>query len=650
MKRHSPFLLFPAVWCLLQLPSFADSQLVDGVVWVYKIESDESIVTGVRSEQRDLIVPSVLGGCQVVTIDARSFAEYERVASIEIPEGVMRIGNRAFEECPSLGFVSIPGSVTNIGRRAFAVCDSLSSVILGEGITTIGKEVFADCVRLTELAFPSSLRTIGEAAFLNCRSLRTLDFASVETIGDSAFLGCSGLQAVMFPETLRAIGADAFADCHDLLLLSVPNGVTNIQAGAFSGCHRLEFALLPTSFKETYADLGIPEQCIVRFWDAPDVDISYQVVFDANGGTGDMPPQMLDYGRFNALEKSVFKRKNYVFVGWSTSQTGAIALADEASVRNLAPIGDTVTLYAQWAKKSCKVKFYANGGSGKMAKQTLPYGTATKLSPNKFKRSGYVFRGWAKSKKGAVVYKNKKSVKNLDREGRTLKLYARWAKKKYKIIFHSNNGKSATARQTLTYGKSAALRGNTFEFPDHRFLGWATTPGGAVLYADGASVKNLRSDGKSFALYAVWGVASEEPTGGGDDNVADAVDFSLLQWQFGGFGGGSAQLASNPRISSLSVSHSGMSYAWVSGGCEDLGAASHTDAACLACLFCLIDGQWVGGKFDWISTSRRTRDFKNIDDGYNGWPTDAISRGEAFAFVIVSKNGRERTNVIRCDK
>ena len=122
MKRHSPFLLFPAVWCLLQLPSFADSQLVDGVVWVYKIESDESIVTGVRSEQRDLIVPSVLGGCQVVTIDARSFAEYEGVASIEIPEGVEYVGDYAFAayrqkpsgnyECARHGECVVPASVT----------------------------------------------------------------------------------------------------------------------------------------------------------------------------------------------------------------------------------------------------------------------------------------------------------------------------------------------------------------------------------------------------------------------------------------------------------------------------------------------------------------------------------------------------------
>jgi hypothetical protein len=84
---------------------------------------------------------------------------------------------------------------------------------------------------------------------------------------------------------------------------------------------------------------------------------------------------------------------------------------------------------------------------------------------------------------------------------------------------------------------------------------------------------------------------------------------------------------------------------WVKGGCEKLGASSSTDAACLACLFCKLDGRWRGGKFDWISTSRTTRGFENVRDGYGGWRKDAIEAAEAFAFVICSSDGKKRTNV-----
>ena len=58
-----------------------------------------------------------------------------------------------------------------------------------------------------------------------------------------------------------------------------------------------------------------------------------------------------------------------------------------------------------------------------------------------------------------------------------------------------------------------------------------------------------------------------------------------------------------------------------------------------------VGGKWQGGKFDWISTSRLSRDFKNVRDGYGGWRKDAIEAAEAFAFVICSKDGKRRSNV-----
>ena len=67
-------------------------------------------------------------------------------------------------------------------------------------------------------------------------------------------------------------------------------------------------------------------------------------------------------------------------------------------------------------------------------------------------------------------------------------------------------------------------------------------------------------------------------------------------------------------------------------------------------LFCEQDGKWVGGKFDWISTSRTTRDFANIRSGYNGWDPSAISKADRCAFVVVSKDGKRRTNVIACGR
>lgn len=158
---------------------------------------------------------------------------------------------------------------------------------------------------------------------------------------------------------------------------------------------------------------------------------------------------------------------------------------------------------------------------------------------------------------------------------------------------------------------------------------------------DGGAVPGAANDGQMPGTEKEAAPAKSEE---------DAVDFSLLDWCWGGFKGGGAQLDDKARIMGLRVTSSGLSYSWMSGGCENLGASSKEDAACLACLFCLVGGKWRGGKFDWISTSRLSRDFKNISEGYNGWDRQAVSKADKFAFVIVSRDGKKRTNVIVCGK
>lgn len=127
-----------------------------------------------------------------------------------------------------------------------------------------------------------------------------------------------------------------------------------------------------------------------------------------------------------------------------------------------------------------------------------------------------------------------------------------------------------------------------------------------------------------------------------------------LVYRFGGFNGGNAVETPDAQISSLRMSRNGLSYRWAKGGCEALGATSAGDCDhTLACAFYWSDaeGAWIGGKFDWISTSRTTRDFKNIHPGpdgkaYRGWRSDLFFAAPRRAFCIVSKDGKKRTNLL----
>jgi len=130
--------------------------------------------------------------------------------------------------------------------------------------------------------------------------------------------------------------------------------------------------------------------------------------------------------------------------------------------------------------------------------------------------------------------------------------------------------------------------------------------------------------------------------------AADEAEYDTFTWAYGGFDGSRATL-DKPRIAALRMDGmSGLSYRWAGPNLSAWGIA-HTDAGALACLFVRrADGSWVGGKFDWISTSRTTRDFKNLG-GYNGWSLAGIPNPCRAAFVIVSADGRRRSNVIAAD-
>ena len=61
-----------------------------------------------------------------------------------------------------------------------------------------------------------------------------------------------------------------------------------------------------------------------------------------------------------------------------------------------------------------------------------------------------------------------------------------------------------------------------------------------------------------------------------------------------------------------------------------------------ACFFVKRNGVWAGGKFDWSTYSRKSRDRKNIDGGYTGGIVPMA--GEEVRFCLTDLNMKRRTN------
>lgn len=70
------------------------------------------------------------------------------------------------------------------------------------------------------------------------------------------------------------------------------------------------------------------------------------------------------------------------------------------------------------------------------------------------------------------------------------------------VTFHANGGTGDDYTQNI-YGGKGTLKANTFINSGKVFAGWATSAGGAVVYADGAEI----TVGSNTDLYAVWGDA-----------------------------------------------------------------------------------------------------------------------------------------------
>lgn len=138
--------------------------------------------------------------------------------------------------------------------------------------------------------------------------------------------------------------------------------------------------------------------------------------------------------------------------------------------------------------------------------------------------------------------------------------------------------------------------------------------------------------------------APQSPAPAAPAGVGDAVSFGALKWTFGGVNGSGA-VQSGVQISGLKLSPNGFSFKYD----RDLSAwgFSHNDAGALACFFVQKStGEWVGGKFDWISSSRTSRDLKHCTGGYGGWSLAGVPNPANAAVVIMTADGKRRSNVL----
>ena len=145
---------------------------------------------------------------------------------------------------PDLHHAAIAPTAISIGDDAFYMRNNLTSIDLPDGLQRIGHMAFARCPQLTEVTIPHAVQWIGDNAFWNCTSLEVLNFNadSCQTMSPSTadngsywpvFIGCGSLHTINIGENVTRIPDRAFWGSQIRGLLVIPNSVVSIGYDAF---------------------------------------------------------------------------------------------------------------------------------------------------------------------------------------------------------------------------------------------------------------------------------------------------------------------------------------------------------------------------------------------------------------------------------
>lgn len=118
----------------------------------------------------------------VTTVGNRAFYECKNLTSVTLGSGVKTVGELAFSWCIQLNSVLFneaenAGVEITFGDGAFSYCINLKSIELPNGVAKVGNNQFFACHNLVSIAIPASVTAVGEGAFSECSCFKTVHYA-----------------------------------------------------------------------------------------------------------------------------------------------------------------------------------------------------------------------------------------------------------------------------------------------------------------------------------------------------------------------------------------------------------------------------------------------------------------------------------------
>ena len=433
-----------------------------------------------------LVLPETYAGKPVLAVGESAFAGHTEIRRVILPGSIESIGANAFRGCTALAQVAVaegeqaapralseaPGGLLSVGDGAFEGCAALADFALPYGLEYIGSRAFAGTA-FTEITIPNTVDFVGSAAFGACESLATIIVGDRDGIptewAEDWKSGCAAAVdfrlRVLF-EYNGATGGNSAAEQYvsfgGAYTFPVP-----VRAGyAFGGWYSGETRLTDETGASLEPWASEKGGTVSAKWNA---NVN-EVIFDANGGEGTMPPQEIATDASAALSANTFTRAGYTFAGWAIEPNGEAVFADGAAYAM--GTESSYTLYAVWTANINEVIFDANGGEGMMSPQEIATDERARLFSNAFTRAGYTFAGWAIEPGGEAVYQNRAQY-TMGAEA-SYTLYAVWSPTKYSIIYHLNGGEISGNPAEYTIESESFTLKNPVR-AGYAFAGWTGT-------------------------------------------------------------------------------------------------------------------------------------------------------------------------------
>ena len=252
--------------------------VVDGVK--YLCTPDYQYARVVRNEDADrsvatlTILPSVSASgvsCKVIAVGSSSFERFNKIKTLEIPEGVTTIGTRAMANCQLLNKVVLPSTLMNIEEEVFENNSNMVSVVshiqnppiisdfafIQSCNYNFEREAYDLYPSPATLYVPVGTKAKYEAICGWTQFAEIVEGELEETMVDGLKYACAtgtlkakviqddsykSLTEVTVPATVTidgntyqvtAIGSCAFQDCYRIVSVTLPEGLQNIGNSAF---------------------------------------------------------------------------------------------------------------------------------------------------------------------------------------------------------------------------------------------------------------------------------------------------------------------------------------------------------------------------------------------------------------------------------